>query len=49
MVDIYIEHPALEQDGLERKAYKLINDDVMRTLPEIGLFRNEVVQRMMQR
>lgn len=33
MVDTYIEKPTLERDAQERKIYKLITDDVLRTLP----------------
>lgn len=49
MVDTYIEKPTLEQDAQEKKIYKLINDDVLRTLPETQLFRHELVQKMMRR
>lgn len=49
MVDTYIENPSLEQDAQERKIFKLINDDVLRTLPESNLFRNEKIQKMMRR
>jgi hypothetical protein len=40
MVDTYIENPSLEQDAQEKKIFKLINDDVLRTLPESSLFRH---------
>lgn len=40
MVNTYIENPSLEQDAQEKKIFKLINDDVMRTLPESLLFRH---------
>ena len=40
MVNTYIENPSLEQDAQEKKIFKLINDDVLRTLPESNLFRN---------
>lgn len=40
MVDTYIENPSLEQDAQEKKIFKLINDDVLRTLPESNLFRH---------
>lgn len=33
MVDTYIEHPTLERDAQEQKIFKLIIDDVNRTLP----------------
>lgn len=33
MVNTYIENPSLEQDAQEKKIFKLINDDVLRTLP----------------
>lgn len=49
MVETYIEKPTLEQDAQEKKIYKLINDDVLRTLPETQLFRHELVQKMMRR
>ena len=49
MVDTYIEHPTLEQDAQEKKIFKLINDDVIRTLPESTLFRHEKIQRLMRR
>jgi hypothetical protein len=49
MVDTYIENPSLEQDAQEKKIFKLINDDVLRTLPESSLFRHEKIQKMMRR
>lgn len=49
MVDTYIEHPTLEQDAQEKKIFKLINDDVLRTLPESTLFRHERIQKLMRR
>jgi hypothetical protein len=49
MVNTYIENPSLEQDAQEKKIFKLINDDVMRTLPESNLFRNDKIQKMMRR
>ena len=49
MVNTYIENPSLEQDAQEKKIFKLINDDVMRTLPESTLFRNDKIQKMMRR
>ena len=49
MVDTYIERPTLEQDAQEKKIFKLINDDVLRTLPESTLFRNEKIQKLMRR
>ena len=49
MVDAYIEHPTLEKDAQERKIYKLIRDDVIRTLPESQLFRHSAIQTMLQR
>mgnify|MGYP001205288123 FL=1 len=49
MVNTYIENPSLEQDAQEKKIFKLINDDVMRTLPESNLFRHEKIQKMMRR
>ncbi len=33
MVNTYIEQPTLQQDAQEKKISKLINDDVLRTLP----------------
>lgn len=49
MVNTYIENPSLEQDAQEKKIFKLINDDVLRTLPESNLFRNERIQKIMRR
>ena len=49
MVQTYIERPTLERDAHEKKIYKLINDDVVRTLPESTLFRNEKIQLIMRR
>lgn len=49
MVNTYIENPSLEQDAQEKKIFKLINDDVQRTLPESKLFRSEFIQKMMRR
>jgi hypothetical protein len=40
MVQTYIEKPTLERDANEAKIFKLINDDVVRTLPDSSLFRN---------
>ena len=49
MVQTYIEKPTLERDASEAKIFKLINDDVVRTLPDSTLFRNEKIQLMMRR
>ena len=49
MVSTYIENPSLEQDAQEKKIFKLINDDVLRTLPDSQLFRHEYIQKMMRR
>ena len=49
MVDTYIENPTLEKDAQEKKTYKLINDDVLRTLPETKLFRHPTIQTMLRR
>ncbi len=49
MVNTYIDNPSLEQDAQEKKIFKLINDDVLRTLPESTLFRHDKVQKMMRR
>jgi hypothetical protein len=49
MVNTYIEQPTLEQDAQERKISKLINDDVLRTLPESNLFRHEHIKKVMRR
>ena len=49
MVNTYIEQPTLEQDAQEKKISKLINDDVLRTLPESTLFRNDNIKKMMKR
>ena len=49
MVNTYIENPSLEQDAQEKKIFKLINDDVLRTLPDSSLFRHHQIQKMMRR
>ena len=49
MVDTYIENPTLEQDAQEKKIWKLIIDDVNRTLPDSKLLRNELIQILMRR
>lgn len=49
MVDTYIEHPTLERDAQEQKIFKLIIDDVNRTLPESALIRHESIQKLMRK
>lgn len=49
MVNAYIENPTLEQDAQEKKIFKLITDDVNRTLPESTLFRHDAVQKLMRK
>lgn len=49
MVETYIDNPTLERDANEKKTFKLINDDVVRTLPDSTLFRNERIQQVMRR
>lgn len=49
MVDTYIDHPTLERDAQEQKIFKLIIDDVNRTLPESTLIRHESIQRLMRK
>lgn len=49
MVDTYIEHPTLERDAQEQKIFKLIIDDVNRTLPESTLIRHEAIQKLMRK
>lgn len=49
MVDTYIDHPTLERDAQEQKIFKLIIDDVNRTLPESILIRHESIQRLMRK
>ena len=49
MVNTYIENPALERDMHQKKTFKQINDDVVRTLPESTLFRNLRIQNTMSR
>lgn len=40
MVDTYIDHPTLERDTQDQSTFKLIIDDVNRTLPESTLIRH---------
>ena len=49
MVDTYIENPTLEQDAQEKKIWKLIIDDVNRTLPDSKLFRDNAIQSLMRK
>lgn len=48
-VETYIENPTLERDANDKKIFKLINDDVVRTLPDSSLFRNPRIQTAMRR
>lgn len=38
-----------ERDDSEKKIFKLINDDVKRTLPEAELFKHSIISEMMIR
>lgn len=49
MVETYIDNPTLERDANEKKTFKLINDDVVRTLPDSTLFRSPRIQQAMRR
>jgi hypothetical protein len=44
MVKAYIDNPNIELDNYEKKIYKLIHDDVVRTMPDSPLFRLSKVQ-----
>ena len=49
LVNNYLEQPKLEPDAQEKKSHKLIRDDVVRTLPNSSLFRDQRVQKIMRR
>jgi len=49
MVNSYIDNPYVEFDNHEKKVFKLIHDDVVRTIPESALFREKKVQEMLER
>ena len=49
LVNSYIDNPIIESDQQDKKATKLIHDDVIRTLPSSPLFRENIIQQMLER
>lgn len=45
----YIDNPNIESDQQEKKVTKLIHDDVIRTMPASPLFRENIVQQILER